>query len=114
MSDRWDSYLATKNGKPASLFVDIGFAQEAPKGDYGVCLAVLVQQRAPRHDGLTTNEEADRLWPLEDALVPAVHAWGGIYVGRITTDGRRDFFFYGASSDGFDAVVSQAIEPSWW
>jgi hypothetical protein len=81
MSDRWDYYLTTKKGKPASLFVDIGVAQEAPKEGYGVRLAVLVKQKAPRPDGLTTKEEADRLWPLEDALVPAVQAWAAFSSG---------------------------------
>jgi regulator of RNase E activity RraB len=109
MSDKWDFYLSTINDKPASLFVDVGIATEAPLEGYGVRLAVLVRQLHPRADGLTTQEEADRLWLVEDALLPAVKEWGAIYVGRITTDGRRDFIFYAATPVGFDAMVSIAL-----
>jgi regulator of RNase E activity RraB len=109
MSDKWDFYLSRINDRPASLFVDVGIAADAPLDACGVRLAILVQQQRPRADGLTTQEEADRLWAIEDALLPAVTEWGAIYVGRITTDGRRDFTFYGASATGFDAVVSVAL-----
>lgn len=111
MSEKWDFFLSTRQGKPASIFVDIGIAQEAPRQGYPVRLGVLVKQKSPRPDGLTTKEEADRLWAVEDALVPAVAAWGGVYVGRMTTDGRRDYFFYAPSSGGFGVMVTRVMEP---
>jgi uncharacterized protein (TIGR01619 family) len=111
MSDSWDFYLTHINDKPASVFLDLGIASDAPKEDYRVRLSLFVRLKGPRENGLTTPEEADALWPLEDALIPAITAWGGVFVGRITTDGRRDFFFYGSSADGFDTVVSTALAP---
>jgi hypothetical protein len=111
MSDKWDFYLTRVKENVASLFVDMGIFSDAPKVGYPVRLTVLVKQKHPRHDGLTTNDEAKLLWKLEDALVPAVSDWGGIFVGRVTTEGRRDFIFYGTSAGGFDAAVSQALAP---
>ncbi len=111
MSEKWESYLTTIDDKPASVFLDVGIADEAPREDYRVRLGVRVIQKVPRADGLTTQEEAHRLWPLEDALRPAVEQWGAIFVGRITSDGYREFVFYGSSASGFDVVVSTALAP---
>jgi hypothetical protein len=111
MSDQWEIYIKMVDDKPASFFLDVGIAREAPKEDYRVHLIVQVMQKESREDGLTTGDEQQRLLQLEDALEPAVTGWGAIYVGRITTNGRRDFSFYAASADGFDHVVSQALAP---
>src|SRR5436853_4829618 len=94
VSDNWDYYISTINDKLASGFVDLGISSEAPQEDRRVRLAVLVNQKQSYDNGLPTKEEADALWELEDALVPAVSEWGALFVGRISTDGRRDFFFY--------------------
>ena len=111
MSDNWDFYITRINDTPASVFVDLGLAAEAPKEDYRVRLMVRLILKEPAHNGMTTRDEADALWLLEDALVPAVSDWGAIFAGRVTTEGRRDFFFYAPSPDGFDVIVSAALLP---
>jgi hypothetical protein len=112
MPERWDFYLTNINHKPASIFGNFGLAGEVPREAAPWLLQVYVQMKSPRADGLSSPEEADDLWMLEDALVPAVtqHLRAEL-VGRVTTDGRRDFFFYAPDHEGLDVAVSQALVP---
>jgi uncharacterized protein (TIGR01619 family) len=64
----------------------------------------------PRSDGLSSAEEFDTLINIEDKLEPVIEKWcNAIYAGRITTDGRREFYFYGSQTEGFEEVVQQTM-----
>ncbi|MCA8986130.1 MAG: DUF695 domain-containing protein [Planctomycetaceae bacterium] len=112
MSDNWDFYFAKVNDKLASIFVDIGVCEIAPDADHPWLLWVWVCLNHPREDGLCNSEEADTLLQIEDSLTEAVgHAVQGSLVGRITTEGRREFYFYAPSFAGFDDAVVRAMQP---
>jgi hypothetical protein len=112
MPEQWDFYMMRVDNKPASVFGNFGLAGEAPKQDKPWLLLVFVQLKFPNDDGLTTKEEADDLWKLEDALVSAVQQQlDAEFVGRITTDSRRDFFFYAPREQSLDVVVAGALAP---
>ncbi len=57
------------------------------------------------------SQEADTLSQIEDWLSDAVGgALGGFLAGRITTDGRREFYFYAPSFVGFNDLVARSME----
>jgi regulator of RNase E activity RraB len=110
MSDAWDFYFAQVNDALSSLFVDLGVSADAPVAAQPWLAWVWLEMKAPRPDGLSSSEESAALGEIEDVLVPKVidelHA---AFVGRITGSGRREFFFYTPSAEGFEACVNAAL-----
>ena len=70
-------------------------------------LWVWVRLHAPRPDGLSDGAEAPTLWEIEDALVPALAAaHGAVLAGCITTQNRREFYFYGEQVEGIYGAMA--------
>lgn len=110
MSDMWDFYFARVNGEVASLFVDLGIDASAPMPDRPHLLWVWVQLQAPRSDGLSSSDEAPALYAIEAALNQTLaESHQAEPVGRITTAGRREFYFYAAHAEDLAAAVAQAL-----
>ena len=66
--------------------------------------------KSPRPDGLSDSTEAPRLYEIEDALSERLAAeFGAILSGRITTQGRREFYYYGERNDGLAESVAQVL-----
>jgi len=111
MSSQWDFYFSNVNNSLASIFVDLGLQKIAPSADNPWLLWVWVQFNHPREDGLSSAEEYAVLLQIEDSLKEAVGtAVNGFPAGRITTDGRREFYFYGPTFAGFDDAVARCME----
>ncbi|MCU0917170.1 MAG: DUF695 domain-containing protein [Planctomycetes bacterium] len=111
MSDAWDFYFTKVNGALASLLVDLGIRAQAPDHQRPWLLWAWVYFRQPRDDGLSSAEEAPRLCEIEDALTEWVReTTAAALVGRITTAGRREFYFYGPRPNGFDEAVASALK----
>ena len=111
MSDAWDFYFANVNDVIASLFVDLGIRDSIPDTERPWLLWSWVYFRHRRDDGLSSSEEAPILHQIEDALTKAVkEATVAELVGRITTAGRREFYFYGPQTDRFEEAVASALK----
>jgi len=54
----------------------------------------------------TNNYKLILLSPYEDELSKAAEENDAVYVGRVTTDGFRDFFFYAARGAIFEPVIA--------
>ncbi len=132
--DNFDFYPRPIDGKPASVFVDLAWREHIPDDPDSVdparptLLIIQVALQHPSPDGLPTQQEFQHLAMIEDTLVgPLEQLLDAVYVGRITTDGRRDFFFYAPSDEGFDEAVTRlrsafgssparigrALDPTW-
>jgi uncharacterized protein (TIGR01619 family) len=110
MSDDWDVYLARLDDELAAFALDFGVAEKAPIRGFGDLAQVTLTMQDPRGDGLASPEEAEVLQGVEDALVGAVIAGGKTtYVGRCTTGGRREFYFYSAAPEALEARVAEAL-----
>ncbi len=111
MSDAWDFYFANVNDVIASLFVDLGIRDSVPDPERPWLLWAWVYFRQPRDDGLSSSEEAPTLNEIEDALTNEVtKTTQAELVGRITTAGRREFYFYGPQPDHFEKAVASALK----
>jgi regulator of RNase E activity RraB len=111
VSDQWDFYFANVNEKLASLFVDFGIREMAPHAGNPWLLWVWVYFHHPRDDGLSSSQEVDTLSQIEDSLTDALgSAIDAFLAGRITTDGRREFYFYAPAFVGFDDAVARGME----
>jgi uncharacterized protein (TIGR01619 family) len=107
---RWASYFANVNDKLASIALDLDLRGQAPVKSKLHLLWVWVYLRSPKPNGLSDNREFDALAAIEDKLVQALgSACHAVQAGRITSNGRRVFYFYGADGINFDASVSLVL-----
>ena len=118
-TDGWDFYPCRVNDKFASIFLNLGLKDSVPLPNKPALIRVGVDLRLPNEHGLSTQDEFETLIRIEDALVPRVEAdIDAVYVGRVTTDGFRAFFFYAASSDSvassIEKMMSDFPEYSHW
>jgi uncharacterized protein DUF695/regulator of ribonuclease activity B len=110
MSNDWDFYFCQVEGRPASIFLDLGIAAEAPVASHPHLGYVSVEMRMPRRDGLSSQEEFETLSAIDDALPAGVADNGNaFYVGRKTSDGSRDYFFFAADPGAFAADVERTM-----
>lgn len=110
MSDNWDFYSCRVDDEPASIYLDLGLADEAPLKERPFMAYVRVHMRQPRPDGLSSQEEFEELLRLEDHLIAALTAADrSTFVGRNTSGGCRDFYFYTADPNGWSTQVGDAM-----
>ncbi|MDQ2089079.1 DUF695 domain-containing protein [Marimonas arenosa] len=92
--DHWDFYFGRVDGKPSTTFLNLSLAQRAPVQGFTDCVYVSVKMQAPKPNGLSSKEEFEALAALEDDLARVIDTQGGIFAGRVTHAGLRDFFAY--------------------
>jgi hypothetical protein len=109
MSNDWGFYPLLVDSQPASIYLDLGLANVAPISAQPNMGYVSVSMRQPRPDGLSSSEEFEALSNLEDMLIDGVAGKGTSYVGRNTSGGYRDFYFYTADPAGFEASVKKSM-----
>jgi uncharacterized protein (TIGR01619 family) len=111
MSDEWEFYFCTIDNSPASIFVDVGLEDSVPDEARPHCAEITVFLLNPTEQGLTTDEEADTLWKIEEALVRKLRESNSAeLVGRVTMDGARSFYFYAASDEDMDDRVFEVLD----
>jgi len=107
---KWNFYLCNVNDKLASIYLDLALGKLAPMPTKPWLLSAWVYLKTPRPDGLSQSDESPILYQIEDALSAAVSgACRAVLSGSITTDGRREFYFYGEENDGFSSAARQAL-----
>jgi hypothetical protein len=94
MSDDWDFYQLTVDYKPASIMVDLGIRNDAPVATHPFMTYLRLYMPNPRDDGLSSDTDFENLSLFEGAMEDATRSSDHHYVGRNTSDGVRDFYFY--------------------
>lgn len=111
MTDNWNFYFCTLSGRRASIFVDLGLGETAPFPAYGHVGVFRLYMIEAREDGFSSSEEFERLIAVEDALSTALaDEKRTLYVGRITTDGERDFFCYTSAPDALRGIIVEVMK----
>ncbi|MDL2317022.1 DUF695 domain-containing protein [Desulfovibrio sp. OttesenSCG-928-A18] len=112
MTDNWDSYLCEVDDKPASMLVDLGAWDLAPRPDYPLMAYVSLKLTDPDEYGFPKTDEYDSLAGLEDALDAALTREDGAhYVGRCITDGHLDMFFYVRVDFAWRKELEEVMRP---
>ena len=110
MSKDWDFYSCEVDGQPASVWVDMAIAEDAPLARLPVAAWVQLRSQPPREDGGSGHEEGEVLDQIEAALAAALVAKSTAYVGRLSTNGRCDFYFYTSAASGWKERVASALQ----
>ncbi len=109
MTEEWNFYLCNVDDKPGSIFLDLALCGEAPLAGLGQLGYVHLFMRQPRPDGLSSQEEFETLALIGDTIEHAMKGLAGRYVGRLTTDGRRTYYFYCERGEAFEKRVAEAM-----
>lgn len=109
MTDNWDFYALRVDGEPASIFVDLGIQSEAPVDSLPHMAYVRLFMNHPRPDGLSSNDEFDTLVIIEKAMEANLCGESVGYVGRNTSGGCRDFYFYVSTPVNWQSKVDQVL-----
>jgi Family of unknown function (DUF695)/Regulator of ribonuclease activity B len=110
MSNNWDFYLCQIDGNPASIFVDLGLAQALPLDGHPHLAYIRVFMRSAQPNGLSSADESPMLIEIEDRLLPALTGdESTVFVGRTTSGGSRDFYFYAADADDWVQQVAAVM-----
>ena len=106
----WDFYLTNVDNKLSSIAVDLGLHNYAPIKDQDNVVWISIKMNNPRQDGLSSNEEFELLGEIEDALVAAINSrHNSTFVGRLTSNGHRDFYFYFGDTTLYDKTISELM-----
>jgi uncharacterized protein (TIGR01619 family) len=110
MTENWRSYFCNVNDSLASIFVNLGLRNDVPILSKPWLLWVWVYFRSHRPDGLSDGNEAPEIFRIEDAITLELsRSCGTILSGRVTTEGRRELYFYGETRTGFSKVVAKEM-----
>lgn len=108
--EEWEFYFSNVNDKFGSIFVDLGLHNVAPLTDKPNVVWVSIKMNNPREDGLSSQEESSSLGDIEDSLVDKIISkHNSIYVGRLTSAGDRDLYFYFGDTTLYDKTISEVM-----
>lgn len=109
MSEDWDFYMCHIEDAPASIFLDLSRRDDAPVQPLETLLQLTYTMRSPLESGLSSAEESEHLYQLEDKLLDALEGTEHAYVGRLTHAGARTFYVY-TSKSALGSVVGAALQ----
>ena len=108
--EEWEFYFSNVNDKLGSILVDLGLYKIAPISDKPNVVWVSIKMNNPREDGLSSQEESGILADIEDSLVDKIiSTHNSIYVGRLTSAGDRDLYFYFGDTTFYDKTISEVM-----
>jgi hypothetical protein len=111
MTDDWDFYALRVDDAPASIFVDLGIQSAAPLASHPNMAYIRLTMNRPRQDGLSSREEFDALIEVEKQIEASLCGEDVGYVGRNTSGGYRDFYFYTSTVQDWQSRVDCALSP---
>lgn len=110
LKGEWDFYLSNIDDVMGSFFVDLGLIHVAPISGKPYLVWISVTMNNPREDGLSSSNEFESLKQIEDRLNNLIIVnHNAVYAGRLTTDRRRDFYFYVGNTRQHEKTISDAM-----
>ncbi len=108
--EEWDFYFSNVDDVIGSFYVDLGLMKIAPINDKPNFVWVSLKMNNPREDGLSSNNEFDKLAEIEDRLHEFISSkHNSTYAGRLTSNNHRDFYFYFGDTTLYDKTISEAM-----
>lgn len=94
--EQWEVYPSRLDGEFAMFAVNVGLHDHAPFDNLRWLTIVRIGYGAL---GMPTAADNELMIGVEDFLGERASKRGALQVGRLTTAGRRELFFYGATDD---------------
>ncbi|WP_137789296.1 DUF695 domain-containing protein [Bacillus sp. E(2018)] len=109
MSDNWNFYIDELDGNLASFVVDLDVGEEINIKKYNWLFTVKLTVKSPTELGFPEEIEDELLGELEYDLMEKLYNEDIIQVGRLTTNGTREFFYYAKKEKQFKIIDKQAL-----
>lgn len=103
----WDFYPTYIEDHIAVVALDLSFFDYAPLPKFPGLLHITLNYPHPDEEGLPSEQDADDLVVMEDALRELID---GYYAGRITYDGARELFFYTEGNQNPEEAISAILD----
>lgn len=104
----WDFYFSNVDNNPSSLFVDLGLYKVAPIENKSNFMWISIKMNEALANGLSSSGESEQLSKIEDNLVRKINSeFYSTYVGRLTSNGNRDFYFYVGDTTSYEKVLAE-------
>ena len=105
---KWQSYFSNVDDKFSSIAVDLGLYPIAPIQGQDNVVFLSIKMNNPREDGLSSSDEAPKLWEIEDELEAGFDKANLNYcfAGRLTSNGFRDLYYFTDNSILLEKVIS--------
>ncbi len=111
MSGNWAFYPCRVENMSASIYLDLNYKDTGPMPGLTENLRLKLQMKEPRPDGLSSHEEFDQLRAIEDAIMALTHENRNlVFVGRNTSAGFREFYFYASDAETAEREISTSLE----
>jgi uncharacterized protein (TIGR01619 family) len=108
--EQWSFYCSTFKDKDATFYIDLGLVEIAPIEEMPHLICVTLRMNDPDDDGLSTPTEQRALVRIENKLVRSLKDEHDIiYVGRLTADGKRSFYFYASETAHIEKTISETL-----
>lgn len=105
--EEWNFYMTTLDGKSASIYLNLALHNIIPIKDKPNLSWISVRLNSSTENGLTTDEESKILFKIEDDLLDKIDSKNALYIGRLTSDGFRDFYFYSNNAKHFESEAAK-------
>ncbi|MEJ4089353.1 DUF695 domain-containing protein [Galbibacter orientalis] len=107
----WTFYFSNVNDKLSSIATDLNLINIAPINGQENVVYVSIKMPNPKENGLSSNEDADELWKIEDAIIKAFDSnkLNYTFAGRLTSNGFRDLYFFGENTILMEKEVSSTM-----
>ncbi|MEQ8764661.1 MAG: DUF695 domain-containing protein [Planctomycetota bacterium] len=110
MPREWDFYITRIDGAIASVLVDLGAHGSAPRSDRPVLARLRIELLSPTPQGFPGEAESQTLTEMEVTIERELTEGGTTYVGRCSSGGRRDLFYYLAEADSWQGRVTEILK----
>ena len=107
----WTFYFSNVDDKLSSIATDLNLTNVAPiKGQENI-VYVSIKMPNPKDNGLSSNEDAEKLWEIEDIIIKRLdkNNLNCTFAGRLTSDGFRELYFFGENTILMEKAVSTAM-----
>lgn len=106
MSDNWNFYMDELDEHLASIVVDLDVSEEVNIKKYKWLFSVTIAIKKPTELGFPEEHEDELLGEWEYDLMERLNDEEIIQVGRLTTNGTREFFYY-AKKEKHSKIIDQ-------
>lgn len=108
---KWITYVSeTANGAVAEVKVDLGVESVTPAPAYHFQCSFLLTLKEPDSTGLVELKNPELLEQIEERLAVRMLWSKGVYFGRVTSRGYRDYYYYMPDSSTFRAKCNRVMQ----
>ncbi|WP_226537411.1 DUF695 domain-containing protein [Fictibacillus halophilus] len=109
MSDNWNFYIDIVDDHLASIVVDLDVTEEINIKKYKWLFSVKITIQNPTEIGNPGEAEDEQIGEWEYDLMERLNQEDIVQVGRITTNGTREFFYYAKKEKHGKIIEQQAL-----